>query len=175
MPAQIYRQHLSQARRLAELNPRRPRQGDLRLAVSSAYYALFHFLIHEATRQVVGSRAELEPLRAMLARSFAHTDMLNAAKSYGSCHLPDKVTRHLGNIAPDIPNELQELANTFVYAQEQRHLADYDLSERFDKQSVLALIDRTEQAVANWHQVRGSYSAQAFLLSLLTWGRLKGG
>jgi hypothetical protein len=40
---------LAQARRLVSLDPRRPRQASLRRAISTAYYALFHLLISEAS------------------------------------------------------------------------------------------------------------------------------
>jgi uncharacterized protein (UPF0332 family) len=41
---------LEQAQHLANREKKRPRQASLRRAVSTAYYALFHLLIHEATR-----------------------------------------------------------------------------------------------------------------------------
>ena len=40
---------LEQAWHLAKREKRKPRQASLRRAVSTAYYALFHHLIHEAT------------------------------------------------------------------------------------------------------------------------------
>ena len=40
---------LEQARHLAKRGKKRPRQASLRRAVSTAYYALFHLLISEAT------------------------------------------------------------------------------------------------------------------------------
>jgi len=41
---------LEQSSHLANREPRRPRQASLRRAVSTAYYALFHLLIQEATK-----------------------------------------------------------------------------------------------------------------------------
>jgi hypothetical protein len=38
------------AKHLANLEPVNPRQASLRRAVSTAFYALFHLLISEATR-----------------------------------------------------------------------------------------------------------------------------
>ena len=38
---------LKQARELTTLDARRPRQANLRRAISSAYYALFHLLLHD--------------------------------------------------------------------------------------------------------------------------------
>jgi hypothetical protein len=40
---------LAQARRLISQDPRRPRQASLRRAISTAYYALVHLLISEAS------------------------------------------------------------------------------------------------------------------------------
>ena len=40
---------LDQAEQLAQLDPRRPKQANLRRAISSAYYALFHLLAWESS------------------------------------------------------------------------------------------------------------------------------
>jgi len=40
---------LEQAKHLANREPKRPEQASLRRAVSTAYYALFHLLVSEAT------------------------------------------------------------------------------------------------------------------------------
>jgi hypothetical protein len=61
---------LEQAKHLANREKKRPRQASLRRAVSTAYYALFQLLIHEATlnwRRV--------DQRALLARFFEHGKM----------------------------------------------------------------------------------------------------
>lgn len=44
----IHKDLLQQARLLAILDEKRPKQANLRRAISSAYYALFHYLIDEA-------------------------------------------------------------------------------------------------------------------------------
>ena len=54
---------LEQARRLALLDRRRPKQANLRRAVSAAYYSLFHFLVDESCRGILG--------RSMSARLIA--------------------------------------------------------------------------------------------------------
>ena len=38
----------SQAETLAKLDVKKPKQANLRRAVSSTYYGVFHFLVHEA-------------------------------------------------------------------------------------------------------------------------------
>ena len=62
---------LAQARLLAEKEPRRPKQASLRRAVSAAYYALFHLLVDEASRRLVGG-SNRTALRSSLARAFDH-------------------------------------------------------------------------------------------------------
>src|SRR5271169_6883148 len=65
---------LGLAREIANLDPPKPRQSCLRRAVSTAYYALFHLLIAEAT-----SNWEQAHLRAALGRVFAHGKLKTAA------------------------------------------------------------------------------------------------
>jgi hypothetical protein len=48
----LHRELLSQAYHLATKEPKNPRQASLRRAVSSAYYALFHLLLYEATHML---------------------------------------------------------------------------------------------------------------------------
>ena len=62
---------LEQARLLANLDKKRPRQASLRRAVSTAYYALFHLLTDAAVRNWKKARQ-----RALLARAFEHRGML---------------------------------------------------------------------------------------------------
>jgi hypothetical protein len=69
---------LEQAQHLSRRERRRPRQASLRRAISTAYYALFHLLIDDATSTLV-SRAEL---RARFARAFDHGDMKNASRAF---------------------------------------------------------------------------------------------
>lgn len=49
-----------------------PRQADLRRAISSAYYAVFHALVTEATDNVVGKTQRHTPLYALVYRSIDH-------------------------------------------------------------------------------------------------------
>jgi hypothetical protein len=67
---------LDLARDIADMDADNPRQASLRRAVSTAYYALFHLLISEATsnwRQV--------ELRPALGRIFEHGKMKNASSN----------------------------------------------------------------------------------------------
>src|SRR5208282_4642032 len=95
---------LEQAYHLAKREPKRPRQASLRRAVSSSYYALFHLLVSEATRN--WKQAHQRPA---LGRYFEHGKMANASnKQKGDCnkfinsspapaHTPDDIPE----ISPD--------------------------------------------------------------------------
>jgi hypothetical protein len=61
---------LEQSRDLANREPKRPRQASLRRAVSTAYYALFHLLATETTKNW-----KRPAERFTLARMFEHTSM----------------------------------------------------------------------------------------------------
>jgi len=102
-------QLIDQARHLATRDMQgRPRQGNLRRATSAAYYALFHFLIDQACRSLVGGAPNRRRLRGVLARAFDHAAMKRAATSFASGTLPARFVPALpgGSISP----ELRELA-----------------------------------------------------------------
>src|SRR5262249_50955674 len=165
----LFRQYIQQARRLARLDPRRPQQGNLRRAVSTAYYALFHFLVDRSTRSLVGTSGGREQFRRMLARAYLHGEMASAAKTFRGGTLPATVTRVVGTLT--IPTVLRNLAELFTNLQDRRHLADYDLSATFLREGVLDLIDDVEQAVADWATIRTEPAARFFLICLLVWDK----
>lgn len=83
----LHRDLLEQARHLAVRDRSRPRQANLRRAISTAYYALFHLLVDEATRALIADPA----LHPLVGRSFDHGDMKNASQVFESTRLPTDV------------------------------------------------------------------------------------
>src|SRR5438045_561666 len=71
---------IEQAEHLVRRERGRPRQASLRRAISSAYYALFHLLIHEATFRVIRNPS----LRQRFSRAFEHGDMKNASRAFAN-------------------------------------------------------------------------------------------
>jgi hypothetical protein len=171
MAQPLSQQLLAQARRLALLDARRPQQGNLRRAVSSGYYGLFHFLIEEANRFLLGTTAARGRLRNVLARAFTHTEMASAARTFAGGNLPATLSLRLG--APAIPSGLRELARTFEESQELRYLADYDPGESFARDGVLVFLDDIERAIAGWPAIRDEPAAEFFLVALLVWNRVR--
>ncbi len=167
----MYRDLLEQAIRLAKLDAKKPKQANLRRAVSSAYYALFHLLVDEASRVQLGAQHNQAPYRQVLGRAFVHGVMKDACKSFGGGSLKKGVARGLpAGFA--IPAEIRELALTFVYLQERRHVADYDLTERFKRSDVLWLISEVERGVQAFSQLAPSTEKRFFLACLWAWKEL---
>jgi uncharacterized protein (UPF0332 family) len=137
---------LKQAADLARKERTRPRQASLRRAVSTAYYAVFHLLIHDAVRHWTPSRQ-----RDILAREFEHGAMRKA------------IERTRASLIPD----LKIVGVAFVELQQSRHLADYDNSKTWTRTQVLTEISKARTAIRVWRMVRTTPAAEDFLLSLL--------
>lgn len=167
----MYKDLLEQAVRLAKLDAKKPKQANLRRAISSAYYALFHLLVDEACRVQVGAQHNQAPYRHVLGRAFAHAVMKEACKSFGGGTIKKGVAKGLpAGFA--IPVEIRELAETFVDLQERRHLADYDRTERFKRSDVLSLIHLVEDRIQAFTQLASSNEKRFFLACLWAWKEL---
>ncbi len=159
---------LFQARHLATLDARKPKQINLRRAVSSAYYALFHFLVEEVCRSQLGTLNSDVAFRNVIARAFAHSTMKRACLSFSGGTLPNKVASRLpGGFA--ISGPIRDIASAFVDAQQERHEADYDRGERFNRTDVLALVEEIEGAIAIFQNTPASVVRTFFLCCLWAW------
>ena len=128
---------VAQARRLARMGGRRPRQADLRRAVSTAYYALFHALCRSCSDCIVGSTAAARSSRAW-QQVYRGVDHSHAKRQFGNSEALNR-----------FPIDIQTFANAFVRCQIERHRADYDPFQRYSRQQVLDLIEDTETALRN--------------------------
>lgn len=155
---------LEQARHLAFREPGKPRQASLRRAVSTAYYSLFHFLLHEATNWLFPARPAA--LRERASRAFTHFEVKNV------CEIFAKEKGGIKDLTADpLERQLAEIAATFVELQDARQRADYDLMQAFDRVQVVGYIDRTRLAIAKWDTIKNNPNANAFLAALLIHNR----
>ena len=161
---------LVQARFLASKEPRRPSQASLRRGVSAAYYALFHLLVDEAAKRLV-STGRRDSLRNCLKRAFDHGNMKKVAQQFAQENVSRKLDPGLNN-SPLQP-EIVRVATAFFDLQQLRHEADYDMTRRFTRQEVLALIGDAERAFEDWKKVRKSVQADTFLVGLLAYGNMR--
>jgi uncharacterized protein (UPF0332 family) len=137
---------------LATAGQRRPRQANLRRAISTAYYALFHALAKDAADLLVGTKpGQARKAWAQTYRALEHGFAKNA------CNEAKNLGFHSG---------LTACAATFVPLQETRHKADYDPDIRFTRAEALEWVDRAEAAIK---ELRGSPrdDRRAFAIQLL--------
>jgi hypothetical protein len=113
---------LDQAERLAAPpSSGRPRQADLRRAISTAYYALFHAALTAAADYVIGAGKSATEQYALAYRSINHGPLRNLCHS--ACNNPNSYKIHFPH---GLGEELAAFAIAIVELQEKRHRADYD-------------------------------------------------
>jgi hypothetical protein len=167
----VHEDLLDQAVRLAKIDVKKPKQANLRRAISSAYYAVFHLLVDEACRVQIGARHDQKAFRQVLGRAFAHGVMKDACKSFAGGTLKKGVAKGLP-VEFTVPREIRKLAGTFVNLQDSRHLADYDLTERFERSDVLALVALVSQDIESFRNLAPSNEKRFFLGCLWAWKEL---
>lgn len=115
--------------------PKHPTQAALRRAVSTAYYALFDFLLDQAVERFASDPA----LRALVRRAFTHAEMKKAAKSLSS---GGPLPTHVATVfTGTLPAELRRIAQTFFELQEARVDGDYNQLVQFKREDVAAWIE----------------------------------
>lgn len=119
----------------------RRKQSDLRRAVSTAYYAMFHAMCRNAADQFIGATKAGRPNRAWM-QAYRAVD-----------HGPAKKQCSRQTILGEFPDAVQDFAATFVELQAERHRADYDPSANFTLSEARAFISRARRAI---RELRGA-------------------
>jgi len=133
---------------------KRPREADLRRAVSSAYYAMFHCLCTAAADLLIGGKAA--------KRSDAAWRHVYRALNHGSA----KNACNNQEVIKKFPDPFLDFAKEFTESQKRRHDADYDPEARFQKSDVEEFIDTAETAIRNFKQ-EDTADRRAFVVWLL--------
>ena len=116
----------------------RPRQTELRRAISAAYYAMFHTLARCCADMLVGAtRAN----RDQVAWEQAYR-ALDHGYARNQCDNRTAMAR--------FPTEIQDFGKWFVEMQRFRHQADYNPSITFSRDRVEQLIDDTEEIISRF-------------------------
>lgn len=155
---------LEQAKDLLSVDPRKPKQANLRRAVSAAYYALFHYLVDKSARQILGTAHEKLPYRNVLARAYSHSDLKRACKAFSGGTLTSSISKSLPDFK--VPAEVKALAQALVDLQDQRHTADYDLSATFSRSTCSPLVKQVDAAITGFERMSNT-NEKAFFLACL--------
>jgi hypothetical protein len=156
---------LEHAFQLARLDPRRPKQVNLRRSVSASYYALFHLLTTEASRLYAGDYE----LLARINRTYNHAELKKVSTFFAQSRLPRALQPPTGGYAA--PAELKNVANRFVLLQQARHEAEYDLVRAFSRDEAVNHAQRARDAFADWEIVKKTDDARLYLACFLLWKR----
>ena len=125
-----------------------PRQADLRRALSSAYYALFHFLLTEAADEFVGVSRRGDKQYALAYRSVDHRTLRDVSvevlkSTPSSKYRPYVPADGLGLVVADVASGAIEL-------QQSRISADYDPDARFARSDVQFSLDTARRTTGSF-------------------------
>ncbi len=127
---------LASAKRLCpSVGQKRPRQADLRCAVSAAYYAVFHELARRCADALCGATKSRRPNKAWVEvyRGLEHGSVKQACARAHSI---------------SFPQEIKDFSDAFKQLQAARHAADYDPMIRLSKVEALSFITLAEDSIA---------------------------
>lgn len=142
-----------------------PPEAQLRRAVSTAYYALFHKALRAAGERFMGGGSERSAGYRLLYRGYSHGRMKEVCKSLDAPTMKESVRRQLGRSA--VSNQMRHFASVFTVLQEARHLADYDPSILFVLSDSADLVDVAEAAMRNFDLVALDEKADVLALMLV--------
>ena len=114
---------LALASQLADFDATHRNQASLRRAISTAYYALFHLLISEASWN--WARPELRPA---LGRVFDHRKMKSAFEAKRAAL--NAQFKSSPSVSP-VARHLHTIAETFIQVKDKRNEADYDVAREW--------------------------------------------
>jgi len=163
--ATLNHKHLfEQAERLAAPAADAPKQVDIRRAISSAYYGLFHFVLTAAADQYIGVTKRATSEYGRVYRSVDHKSLRELCEDVKKPTLPAKYAVHqpAGGFGPNIV----AFATAVVDLQEKRHSADYDPMIRVKLSDAQLAIRTAKAAIRRFNQAR-SARRKAFLSLLL--------
>lgn len=137
-----------------------PRQADLKRAISTAYYAVFHAVLTEASDEFVGKTQRQSPRYALVYRSVGHGQLKSLCVDISKRTPPTKYRPYIppGGFGPDV----QAFATALADLQEKRHTADYDPLARFSRADALFAASTARNAVARLASA-GGQKKKAFL------------
>lgn len=161
-----------QADGLLSLYPRRkPRQTEIRRAISAAYYGVFHFVLTQVADRYIGATLHADPRYALVYRSIQHGGLRALCLEVKKPGVTEKLKPYvpIAGFGRDIRLFAAALANL----QDRRHDADYDPSVSFVRKDAVSAIDAARSAIARFKSAeRGD--KEAFLALLLFPARGKG-
>jgi uncharacterized protein (UPF0332 family) len=157
-------EHLfEQAEELISPSSGRPRQVDVRRAISAAYYATFHAMITAATDYFVGVTNRDESRYGLVYRSVGHGWIRELCEEVQKQTLRSKFRRYAPPKGFGV--DIADFATAVVELQEKRHAADYDVMIRMNRSDAIVAIAQARAALGRFD--KASQAERLAFLSLL--------
>ncbi len=123
-----------------------PEPESVRRAVSTVYYAVFHFIAQAAADCFVGAANRQTARYALIYRSFDHRYMKATCLALRASTLNEKLRNSLGRTT--VSRSIVNFPTIFPDLQQARHTADYHPTDIFNASNVLSLAESAETAIA---------------------------
>lgn len=155
---------IEQAERLIVAPPHGPpRQVDLRRAISSAYYGVFHFINAAVANELVGAIHQQSGRYQLVYRSVDHSAL---ALVCGDLIKPSPPQRYLDCLPTSgLGADIRTFSATTRELQQKRHQADYDPKPRIRTADARGAIELGYEAMTSFQ--RASEAERKLFLTLL--------
>lgn len=141
-----------------------PRNANLRRAVSSAYYALFHHIVLALANHSLPHCSTDDQYR--FARHVQHRAVRRVCDQVvGPKQPPPKVRMAILAVRAD--TTLNDVSLAFQTLQEARHRADYDHLASHNKAETLTLIDQARDAITKINASTGTPLFEVWLMHMI--------
>jgi uncharacterized protein (UPF0332 family) len=142
-----------------------PRNTELKRAVSTAYYAVFHSLLWAIAETFVPAKLSLWKSRVLFYRALDHRKARDRCKRLGQKPLQSEEVGFFK--FKSFSDELRLFANHFVRLQELRHRCDYDPEFKISKGEAQQAIQDARVAISSLHRSASRDERSLFLAYLL--------
>ena len=130
-PQELLRIARQLANGVSASQPGNPSDDELRRAISTAYYALFHCLAASCANTLIGSNPNIRQ-QVLWEQTYRTLEHGHARE------------RCVGRMIGIFPQDIQSFAAQFADMQSQRHDADYKPSAQFSQSEVVRLINESD-------------------------------
>lgn len=122
-----------------------PTEAQMRRAISTAYYGLFHFVLGWAADRLVGRDRRDSAAYAIVYRGFSHSRMKTVCRDIDRPQLASRYETALKRSS--VSALLRDFATGFVASQQLRQIADYDPHAAIDRLQVETACDVANNAL----------------------------
>lgn len=142
----------------------RPRQVDLRRAISNAYYGVFHAILTAAANHFVGSSKQSTRQYSLVYRSVDHSSLRSLCAALKGRKISQKIAFHAPVAGFDLDTQI--LAKFVLELQEKRIAADYDPGMQIKTLDARLAVEAARTALRHLDQANAE-SREAFLSLLV--------